>query len=385
MPPVIAFGLGGRKMYNQMFRFLEWINRYLPKRDIVLIYSGVEYKDNAKAMCDYLFARGFDKKCSIYYAEYQRINKEIWVNGNQHLTVHSKIFAYFMFLFSRYALYAFNPIKIMPSSSQRVIQMWHGSPLKKIFNDGIEKKYKSDYFTYFLSCSKFFNEYYQKSIPCEEERILLCGQPRNDLLFESIDKPAFLNDAKLIFWAPTFRKAKYWEQRDSDFSGMIPFYDGSFDELNADLESKGVQMVIKLHPMELCADVIERHFPCLHIFSHKAFTRLHIDFYSFVGFSDALITDYSSIAFDFLLLDRPIGYAFTDFASYKTHRGFVLDDPISLMPGNIITDKEKLLAFFQEISIGKDGYRDKRKQVNDMVNYYQDANNRSRVSSILFG
>ena len=61
-----------------------------------------------------------------------------------------------------------------------------------------------------------------------------------------------------------------------------------------------------------------------------------LQLYELIGISDALISDYSSVAVDYLLLDRPLGYVLADYEIYREKRGFVFEDPLEYMPGEKI-------------------------------------------------
>lgn len=69
---------------------------------------------------------------------------------------------------------------------------------------------------------------------------------------------------------------------------------------------------------------------------------------------DGLISDYSSIAVDYMLLDRPLGYVLTDLESYRNTRGFVFENPEAYMPGEKIYNLEDLKDYFSHIAVGED-------------------------------
>ena len=78
---------------------------------------------------------------------------------------------------------------------------------------------------------------------------------------------------------------------------------------------------------------------------------------------DALITDYSSIAVDYLLLDKPIAFTLDDYEEYKQLRGFVFKDALAYMPGHHVFETDQLEAFFDDICAGNDRYRDDRRRL----------------------
>ncbi len=101
--------------------------------------------------------------------------------------------------------------------------------------------------------------------------------------------------------------------------------------------------------------------------------------YSLLGRADALITDYSSVYFDYLLLDRPIGFAVGDMKDYEGERGFTVDNPYDYMPGEKFSDGEGMLEFVRSVFSGIDPYGAKRREMNDIFNKYQDGQNCRRA------
>ena len=85
--------------------------------------------------------------------------------------------------------------------------------------------------------------------------------------------------------------------------------------------------------------------------------------YEMVGVCDALISDYSSIAVDFMLLDRPLGYVLTDLECYRETRGFVFENPEEYMPGAKLYDLSDLENFVCDISEGKDPFKEERRKL----------------------
>ncbi len=81
------------------------------------------------------------------------------------------------------------------------------------------------------------------------------------------------------------------------------------------------------------------------------------NFYELIGISDGLLSDYSSVAVDYLLLDRPLGYVLADYNIYREKRGFVFEDPLEYMPGEKIYNACDLKKFMKHLSDGTDSYR----------------------------
>ena len=104
-----------------------------------------------------------------------------------------------------------------------------------------------------------------------------------------------------------------------------------------------------------------------------------VRFYTLLNQTDALITDYSSVFFDYLLIDKPIAFTVDDIDSYSDNRGFVFDNPLDYMPGKKLHNAEDFREFVTDCISGKDDYTAERKDINDKVNYYKDNKNCERI------
>ena len=94
--------------------------------------------------------------------------------------------------------------------------------------------------------------------------------------------------------------------------------------------------------------------------SNEDFEKNGIPMYEFIPLTDALITDYSSIAIDYLLVNKPIAFALDDYDIYKQARGFVFDNPKSYMPGHHLYNMNDLFGFIKDVTANKDVYSEER-------------------------
>ena len=92
----------------------------------------------------------------------------------------------------------------------------------------------------------------------------------------------------------------------------------------------------------------------------KILEKKQIKLYELIGISDGLLSDYSSVAVDYLLLDRPLGYVLADYNIYKEKRGFVFKDPLEYMPGEKIYNACDIRKFMKHLTDGTDSYRQER-------------------------
>ena len=91
--------------------------------------------------------------------------------------------------------------------------------------------------------------------------------------------------------------------------------------------------------------------------------KLNVQLYNILQYTDALLTDYSSVAVDYLLLDKPLGFTLDDYEEYDKLRGFVFDNALEYMPGHHIYNIEDLQRFISDISENKDLFKGRREMV----------------------
>ena len=105
--------------------------------------------------------------------------------------------------------------------------------------------------------------------------------------------------------------------------------------------------------------------------------KLNVDNYRLLKDSDALISDYSSIAYDYLMLNRPIGYDFSDLDSYTN--GLCVDNPDEYIAGPKIYCYDELLGFLKDVSEEKDSYKEQRENLCRRIYKYTDGNSSKRI------
>lgn len=182
---------------------------------------------------------------------------------------------------------------------------------------------------------------------------------------------------------PTFRQSKYW----TDGSFINTYSINSIkneDELrilNQFLAKKGILLVVKIHHLQRLNFLDKSVLSNIIYLTDDNLLEIDLQLYELVGCSDALLTDYSSIFFDYLLLDRPIGFFVGDMEEYS--RGFIMDHPLDYMPGDKIVDNDQLYDFLNRLLENEDKYHKQRKRILDMMDIYQDNQNCKRIAEYL--
>lgn len=371
------------------FLFLGYLNKFVKKRDIILFFTNnSDFNDNNKALLKYLIRNQFYKKYKIIYSSKDN-NK---YSDFKEVKYISTYFAPFYFLFSKYCFYDTGTLKIKPSSCQNVISLWHGVPLKKIgifANEQSSKLDRYNDFTKILVPSEELKKIYLDCFSCQENQILINGFPRNDYLFfkdiKIIEKLKINYKNKNIIWMPTFRKSLNGRYSDSSYFEQnwdLPIFESieKLKELDKYLDDLDITITLKLHPYSILNNQIEKfnNFNNINIVSNNILNSKSILTYEFLALFDALITDYSSVFFDFLLTDKKIAFTVDDMDSYNNNRGFTVDNPKDFLVGEKI---ENITDFYKYIDnfLQTDNYKKDREILKEKIHKYQDSNSTKRL------
>ena len=239
---------------------------------------------------------------------------------------------------------------IVPRDDQKYIQCWHGTPLKKIgcdvtagnatsTLDEIKAEYTRDgqMITALISPCDYTTEKLASCFALSDgtKRIIQQGYPRNDALFnisqknvEKIRKSLNIpEDKKVILYCPTFRDSGY----DSSGYKLQGLFDiGSFMEKYG----KFAVLLVRAHYFIEQNDISQLGDGVIDVSGYDDINDLYI-------ISDMLITDYSSVFFDYANLNRPMVFYHSDAKEYeKDMRGFYMGT--AMLPGFIVTEQAAL-------------------------------------------
>lgn len=137
---------------------------------------------------------------------------------------------------------------------------------------------------------------------------------------------------------------------------------------------------MKLHPYQAELPVFQRHYDNILVLRNKDLETENLQLYQVIPYSDALITDYSSIATDYLLLDKPIIFTLDDYEEYAASRGaFFPENAKDYMKGYHIYNVDDLEKALRDIAVGKDIYKEEREKIFPEYHAYKDGNSARRV------
>lgn len=230
---------------------------------------------------------------------------------------------------------------------------------------------------YIVTLSKRDEEYFY-NLPelqkFKEPNYISLGQPRNDILFNEefrnnaksdIKKKLNLRDEKIMLYAPTWRGY--------DVTKEFPFTRNDFENLNSELQKLNWKFLYRPH-------YIENIIPDEFIEGLSNIKKIGVDIEPFtqkvLAAVDMVITDYSSIIVDYLIMQKPIAFIPFDEKRYDDYRGLVVDFKSDIeTPGPKINTMDELINYIKNIESGKDdfiGWRTKAQEY-----YYTHFDNKS--------
>lgn len=325
----------------------------------------------------------------LYLHQFQRDKvKAIWISKNKDIVNLLNINGYTAYYFKslngiwyslRAKVYLYDnyskDINFWLSGGAIKINLWHGIPLKKIQMDNIfdkvrhpdNKWIKMKYFLrrmsdekpshFVLTTSESLIKIFKSAF--NTKHVLVSGYPRNDTLCSKLIVNVLLPEEKkslelinkskcktVLLYMPTFRDSE-----------ELFFEKVNENDLKDYLKSKDMLLCVKLHPKSKL---------------NKDFNKLggeniqiidpNVDPYILLQLADALITDYSSIYFDYLLLDRPIIFFNYDMQEYLSNTRELYFSYEKFTPGHKATNWHELKKILNNLEDLKNSQIEKERR-----------------------
>jgi CDP-glycerol glycerophosphotransferase (TagB/SpsB family) len=405
-------GLRFRKFIKYIRIFLRFplhlfylLSCLVPRDDKIWVFgsgpTGNRFADNAKYFFLYVANTFPDEIRSIWISQNKRVVKELkkigyeayWSNSPEAFFYSLRAKYFIIDLFS--SAFGFS---YWFSGGGKKINLWHGMPIKKIgYDDNKSITYNPNQlrriifrifipwsvekYDILISTSSFFKEIFIKSFRINREKVLIAGHPRNDIFFKKIkncfigkERKTYLDllkikeknpEGKIFIYMPTYRDT------DKSFSADL-----DFKKLNKLLSFYNSFLLIKPHPF---VEIKNEH----NNFEKIIMLNPAADIYPLLPLVDILITDYSSIYFDFLLLDKPIIFFPYDFKKYFSEDRELYFDYNEFTPGPKAYKFQELLCWIEYFLKGNDEFEKEREKLRDICFMYKDGNSSERVSKCI--
>ena len=375
------------------FKFVSKVFRSKVDENLIIMgaYSGNSYMDNTKYLFEFLNKRS--NYNVVWFTKSRGLLVELRNKGYNVVYALSldavKLLRRARFIFLTHGVYDVLPIDFSPKTE--IIMTWHGTVIKDITEDFDAtysykkwvrilklKSYPNQYIDYVLTPAKekYEHEILTSAFKVTSDKILDLGYPRNDILLKFNNNLEFKqklrekygipdNIKRVILYAPTFRDAG---------SLRFPFKNKDLENLNTILEERDSLFLFKGHAYEKKINFGE--------LKHINLVRKPSDIQELLIISDLLISDYSSVIFDYLLTMKPIILFPYDLEIYTKGRGLHYDLR-DIAPGPIVFEVEKLIEAIRNVEKLDSEYRDIREKVRDRFNKHHDGKSIERLLKFL--
>ncbi len=361
-----------KKSFMLLYGYPVYLISFLIPRNPnkIVVGSHTPFNDNSK----YFFILSQD-----YLPEYKIIwitqSKEVEAKINSlGLQVYRKntLKGFYHSFTAKYYIYSFHLIDInfWTSGGSTKFNLWHGIPLKdiafaiksgpstKLYDERslISRFIRPHVYVrpdYMLTTSDKMSDYFAKAFRIQKNHCLEYGMPRCDIFswekekliefistYESDEMLKFVNSFskynKVFIYMPTWRE-------EVDFLLNAGF---DFEKLNKTLETENSLFLFKLHPLSKLQDIDLKEIDS---FSHLVVMESEMDVYPVLPFTDCLITDYSSIYYDYLLLQDKTLYLYPyDYEEYIVGSRSLAFNYEENMPGVRIKDFDNMLEIIKQ-------------------------------------
>lgn len=351
---------------------------------------GKSYAGNPKYIYEHLMKNGYDLVWDcVWFYEDNPYN----IPGKSKQVQYGRLrYLYYMATAKIWIFDSRQPEFLVRRKGTYYIQTWHGTPLKKLALDmddvfmvgesdidTYKKHFRKNVGTwdYLISQNPFSSETFRRAFDFKKE-MLEYGYPRNDILFLENSEEGMKRyrqklglplDKKVILYAPTWRDDEFSEDDKYSFRPRI-----SFEQLQKELGDEYV-MIVKYHYLIMDAVDWSPYEGFVYHFDHSR------DIAELFLVSDILITDYSSVMFDYSILKRPMFFYAYDLNKYENElRGFYFSYTEE-MPGPISTTTEELVRDIQ--CYDSKAYEEQYKKFNEKYNCLDDGKSSERVLNLM--
>lgn len=351
------------------------------KRNYIILESEGDYTDNVKVFYDYLLQKKYNKSLKLIWIvhdpkEYPKIENVIFVSR---FSRYLNIKAMYYIAVSKYFIFS-HPYWLNKWRKQQIV-IYTTHSVAQLKGKGSPIKYKLA--DYILCCSEYCKEQTAFVLNVDKKIVIPIGMPRIDLMYQKKEcLPQLIkgyNNEQIILCMETFKQAKGWS--DSSFINkyginIINSKEELF-KLNDYLLSNNIILIVKLHHLQDTSYFKDLKLSNIIYLYDSDLKELGLQTNDLLVNADILLTDYSSVFYEFLLTDKQIGFLIGDFENYE--RGFLMEDPLSEMPGEKIINLEQLINFINDANSNVDRFAEERKKIKEKVFKFDDCHNCERL------
>lgn len=379
-----------------------WLGGFIPRKGNRWIFGSYRntFNDNSKYLYIHL-VDNYPEIEAIWITSNPQVCNKIRSSGGRSYMRWSVKGIYFCLTGKNWFYNCYiNDINIFFSRNAVKINLWHGIPLKKIEFDirsgPLANKFQNPgFFTkwvtspapfraadYILSTSEqVTHTSFASAFKTDPKNCLALGYPRNDVFFKSEEERTSIvnrwdpSETKVLIdkiknFEHCFIYMPTWRDSNPDFLEESGW---NFASLNASLSKEGILLLLKLHVMTPMSTLKKAEN-----LSHIHIMQATEDVYNILPITSALITDYSSILFDYLLLDKPIIYYPFDREEYEVKSRGLYYDYDECVVGPCIQSPEDII----DCRIWQDSpeYKDARHALRERLFDHSDSLSSERIT-----
>lgn len=363
-----AFNLLVKKpvLYVAKKRHWHLLFRKLKVRESVIFFEshrGLSYSDSPKAICEAILARGLPVKCVWSFHDPSQVEVPAAVEKVKRFSVTY----YYHHACARILIQNGEFAQGLPIRKEQLyINTQHGTPLKLMGIDILHKKpgidlgsySKNGRWGYLVSPNRYTTEIFKRAFVYDGP-VLESGYPRNDLFYRKNNPDDIAavkaghglpSDKKVLLYAPTWRDLG-GSRIDRGFQLQL-----DLDDLRREFGETHV-IILRLHHLIVSALKINpEHEGFVFDFSSGRY-----DIQELMLVTDVLITDYSSVMFDYSNLCRPIVFFAYDLAEYSSDIRGTYFDLKEEAPGPVVETMEDLVVAIRDTAVWEEEYATRQK------------------------
>jgi CDP-glycerol glycerophosphotransferase (TagB/SpsB family) len=389
-----------RRLVKLMAAVLAWpasiLLRLVPTSSKYVIcgaMNGNYYGDNAKYVFEYLSRQPGD--CvPVWISRNPAVVQElrerqmraylatsltaVWLLGRSRVAVFTN------------SLFDIAATPLLVPRSLRLIALRHGRSVKRVrfartghkisLLERLLRIHESARIAAAISTSEFISGLQEECLRIGADKHVVTGYPRNDSLDVGCSRRAdrVAGGEYTVLYGPSWRHGR-------EPTRFFPFEDFSKQSLWRFCDENNVRILLRPHANELRMFAAQRQW-LAELAEHSKVELATHDRYpdvnSLLNGVDLLISDYSALYHDFLLLDRPLLLVPYDLESFERENGFLYDYG-RLAPGPCVATFEEFMRELRRAAHGEDSMALERRRLRDLVHQYVDRNSTARVCTLV--
>ncbi|HEX3076395.1 MAG TPA: CDP-glycerol glycerophosphotransferase family protein, partial [Lachnospiraceae bacterium] len=389
----------GKKKFKRIIKNRKALAKFL----YIRYFLNMKMKDNW-VICESFFGKSYSDSPKYIYEylnkTYPGKYKFIWVINNKKTNIpynpvkvkrYSIRYAYYLAR-CKYDVFNVRPPQWVRKRKGNVfLETWHGTPLKKLVFDQEEVTaasplYKQQFYKqsrdwdYLIAANYFSSEVFRRCFMYNNV-MLETGYPRNDIMhYENRDEIAkgiraklgIPTDKKTILYAPTWRDDEFYGKGEYKFALQL--------DLHRMKQELGKEYVVLLRTHYYIADSLDvtglEDF-AFNLSKYDDISELYL-------ISDLLITDYSSVFFDYANLKRPMLFFTYDLEKYRdVLRGFYID-MVKEVPGPLLFTSDEVIEAIKNINTITEEYKERYEVFYEKFCGLEDGHASQKVAEAVF-